>query len=91
MAYLDAAALTNIRAALFDRDETAREQAMIALLDAEQSVADGDLIAAARAEHGGDDVQIDDDAGTSDTDEGRWVQAWVFMPDPDAAGDDDDD
>jgi len=81
MAHLDSTALAYIRAALFNRDEEARERAMLAILEAEQAIADPDMIQAARVEHGGDDIQIDDDAGTSDSDEGVWVQAWVFMRD----------
>lgn len=89
MAYLDSTALANIRAALFNRDEEARQRAMVAILEAEQAIADVDMIHAARVEYGGDDIQIDDDAGTSDTNEGVWIQAWVFMRD-DASDDDDD-
>lgn len=37
-------------------------------------------ITAARAAHGSDDIEIDDDAGTSPGSEhGTWVQAWVFV------------
>lgn len=36
----------------------------------------------ARRLYGGDDIQIDDDARASRTDEGIWVQAWVWVPRP---------
>lgn len=39
-------------------------------------------IEAARDAHGGDEVNIDDDAYLSDTDEGYWVSAWVWLDYP---------
>jgi hypothetical protein len=30
-----------------------------------------------------DEIEIDSDAGTSPSDEGTWVQAWVWVPWPD--------
>lgn len=38
-----------------------------------------DLIERARSEHGTDEVEIDDDASTSPSDEGTWVSAWVWL------------
>lgn len=35
----------------------------------------------AREEYAGDDVNVDDDAQLSHTDDGAWVQAWVFVAD----------
>lgn len=39
-----------------------------------------ELREAARQEHGSDEIEIDEDAGTSPADEGTWVQAWVWLP-----------
>jgi DnaJ-class molecular chaperone len=33
--------------------------------------------------HCSDDIEIDSDAGTSPSDDGTWVQAWVWVPYPD--------
>lgn len=38
------------------------------------------LIDSARAAYGGDEVEIDDDASLSPTDEGCWVQGWLWVP-----------
>lgn len=38
-----------------------------------------DQMEAAREEHCNDEVNIDDDAFLSETDEGYWVSAWVWM------------
>jgi len=86
MAYLAPPAVADITAALFDHDGEARERAMVALLDAETSGASPALLQMARNIHAADDLQIDDDAGTSPTDGGTWVQAWVFV-ETDAADD----
>lgn len=34
----------------------------------------------ARQHHGSDDCEIDQDAEVLFTDEGAWVQAWVWVP-----------
>lgn len=67
----------------------ARADALAAVLvaqsyitNAKDSRADPALIEAARdlyAMRSGDDVEIDDDAGTSGSDAGTWVQAWVYV------------
>lgn len=44
-------------------------------------------IEAARDEYGSDDIEIDDDAGTSSADDGTWVQAWVWLPKEDSNAD----
>ena len=42
------------------------------------------IIAQARAQWAGDDLEIDDRAPVSETGDktGHWVQAWVFVPNP---------
>lgn len=40
-------------------------------------------IEAARDEYQNDEIQIDDDAKFSRTDDGRWVAAWVLVNDED--------
>ena len=37
-------------------------------------------ISQARAIHGSDDLEIDRGAMVSETDDGFWVQAWVWVP-----------
>lgn len=39
----------------------------------------------ARLLYGEDDVQIDEDAVVSETEDGVWVQAWVWLPKPEDA------
>ena len=39
-------------------------------------------IAEARSIYASNDVAIDDDARLSETDDGTWVQAWVWLGDP---------
>jgi hypothetical protein len=34
----------------------------------------------ARERYGSDSVQVDEDADFSESDEGTWVQAWVWVP-----------
>lgn len=41
-----------------------------------------ELIALARAEHGSDDIEIDDNAVVSRGDDGAFVQAWVWVKYP---------
>lgn len=44
-----------------------------------------ELIKLARATHGSDDIEIDDNAVVSCGDDGAFVQAWVWVRYPDAA------
>lgn len=46
------------------------------------TVASDELLERARVIHGRSDIQIDDGALTSETDEGAWVQAWVYVKHP---------
>ena len=54
-----------------------------ALEDALEAITSADATpeerSAAQDEHGSDDIEIDDDALASRTDEGVWVQAWVYV------------
>lgn len=54
----------------------------LTLLDkAQDAVASPGLRELANDIHGSDEVEIDDEgAGTSEADEGIWVQAWVWVP-----------
>lgn len=49
-------------------------------LEPDRPKATKEEIEQARAVYQNDDVQIDDDALTSHTDDGVWVQAWVWLP-----------
>ena len=46
----------------------------------EKTFASNEQIEEARAVYGSDEVEIDDVALTSVSDEGVWVQAWVWLP-----------
>lgn len=41
-------------------------------------------IESARAIYGSDDINIDDGAGISQSDDGVWVHAWVWLNDEEA-------
>ena len=52
-----------------------------------RDIATPEQIKRARDEYGSDDIMIDDDAGQSPTETGVWVQAWVWLENPeDQAG-----
>lgn len=44
-----------------------------------ENVAKPDLVSIARDIHVNSNIEVDDDAGTSEHDEGVWVQAWVYV------------
>ncbi len=50
-----------------------------AVATAKEAAADSATIRRAIAEYGSDDIEIDDDALTSTSDHGTWVQAWVHL------------
>lgn len=52
--------------------------------DAFAATASPALIEKARDLYQDDDCEIDDDASTSESDAGTWVQAWVFVPEGEA-------
>jgi hypothetical protein len=43
------------------------------------------IISAARAKYGDDNIEIDDNAEMSEADDGTWVAAWVWIASPRAA------
>jgi hypothetical protein len=55
------------------------DKALEAVQEVRDNVADDALISKARDEYQNDDVEIDDDAGTSPHDGGCWVSAWVHL------------
>lgn len=70
-----------IKALRNDGDPQAALNAADALLKwVNDSLAGDELVACARAQWGTDDLNIDDDAGKSEADEGVWVEAWVWLP-----------
>lgn len=44
-----------------------------------ENMAKPDLVSIARDKYVIDDIEIDDDAGTSESDRGIWVQSWVYV------------
>jgi hypothetical protein len=58
------------------------DKALEAVKEIRDNVACDALIELARETYQNDDREIDDDAGTSPTDEGSWVQAWVYVRKP---------
>lgn len=82
MAFLNPQQIDQVQDALMSRDV---DQCIIAIgliTTAKDARADPALLAAANDLHASDDIEIDDVAGTSPTDEGTWVQAWVWVPAP---------
>lgn len=69
-------------------EATALEKAIGEMRDA---AATPEERAAAQDEHGSDDVEIDDDALASRTDEGTWVQGWVYVAMSDDEPEDEED
>lgn len=59
--------------------QTSWADALKVVEEIRSNVAKPDLIDIARDIHVNDDIEVDDDAGTSDSDEGSWVQAWVHV------------
>jgi hypothetical protein len=53
-----------------------------------EGMASADQIQAARDLYQTDECEIDDDASTSEADEGYWVQAWVWVSTANEEGDD---
>lgn len=79
--------LNKIMDALMSRDETQCLIAQSFIVNAKDAKASGALREAALDRvmnefHATDEIEIDDDAGTSASDEGTWVQAWVYVPNP---------
>jgi len=58
------------------------DKALEAIKEVRENVASDAMIALAQDRYGSDDVEIDDDAGTSPSDEGCWVSAWVWLRKP---------
>jgi hypothetical protein len=79
--------LNKIMDALMSRDETQCLIAQSFIVNAKDAKADGGLREAALDRvmnefNATDEIEIDDDAGTSPSDDGTWVQAWVWVPKP---------
>lgn len=79
--------LVKIQDALISRDPIACAVAESIIVSAKDKRAGPGLIARARHEYADgsdDDLEIDDDAGTSGPDDGSgiWVQAWVWLAAP---------
>jgi hypothetical protein len=58
------------------------DKALEAVKEVREGVASDALLKAARDAYQSDDIEIDDDAGTSPHDEGCWVSAWVHLRKP---------
>lgn len=71
--------LDKIQDALMSRDEIACKMAMSFLTNVKERMADSDLREQAHDLYGTDEVEIDDEAATSEADNGTWVQAWVWV------------
>lgn len=50
--------------------------------DKPDNVATPEEIQRARRQYGSDDIEIDDNAAASRGDDGFWVAAWVWLPNP---------
>lgn len=74
--------LNKIMDALMSRDEMQCLVAQSLIVTAKDARADPALISEAQNLFGFDEIEIDDDAGTSESDSGTWVQAWVYVPKP---------
>jgi len=87
MPYLNHIDYAKVRAAMesglmfFAGADSAQLAEALTLLDnAQDAVASPGLRELAHEIHGTDEVEIDDEgAGTSEADEGIWVQAWVWI------------
>jgi len=74
--------ICKIQDALMSLDPAAVMVAQGLLVSAKDAKADPALIEDARATYGSDEIEIDEDAGTSrGEDAGTWVAAWVWVPD----------
>jgi hypothetical protein len=85
--HINEADLNKIMDALMSRDPMQCLVAQSIVVKAKDARADGAMRDAAENRvmfefHATDEIEIDDDAGTSSTDEGTWVQAWVWVPAP---------
>lgn len=88
MPYLNHIDYAKVRAAMesglmfFAGADSAQLSEALTLLDkAQDAVASPGLRELANELHGTDECEIDDEgAGTSEADEGIWVQAWVWVP-----------
>lgn len=58
------------------------DKALEAVKEVRDNVASDALLQAARNAYQSDDVEIDEDAGTSPYEEGCWVSAWVHLRKP---------
>lgn len=95
MPFLNPEARDKVQDALMSLDPIKAAIAMALVTNARDAIASPGLREAANDKYGADDIEIDDQPGTSRADDGTWVAAWVWIPDPegddDAADDDDDD
>jgi len=80
MAFLNPQQIDKIQDALMSRDIDQCIVAISLITTAKDARADAGLLAAANSLHASDDIEIDDVAGTSEADNGTWVQAWVWVP-----------
>lgn len=55
------------------------DKALEVVAEVRQNVASAALLQRARDKYQDDDIEIDDDAGTSPYDDGCWVSAWVHL------------
>lgn len=65
----------------FYREQCAKARELMRKIAAAE--ADQEEIDLARNEYGSDEVEIDDDATTSRSDDGTWVSAWVWLSNDD--------
>lgn len=63
--------------------EEKHAQVVSGIGDALNAIARPSVIQIAQERHQTDELEIDSDAGTSPSDEGTWVQAWVWLDYPD--------
>jgi len=82
MAFLNPQQIDQIQDALMSRDQAKCMVAESIIVAAKDARADAGLLAKANELHASDDIEIDDIAGTSAADNGTWVQAWVWVPNP---------
>ncbi len=66
------------------------DEALSTLKSVKEGIAPPGLREEANDQYGNDDVEIDDEPGTSEADGGTWVAAWVWVAQPDDEEEDDE-
>jgi hypothetical protein len=79
MAFLNTHNLNVIQDALISRDPFQCIAAQAIVASAKDSIADPALQEQAMMRYSTDDIEIDDEAATSEADNGTWVAAWVWI------------